>query len=63
MVTIGDIEEDDKEDAYIHNLSINRKQIQIMYKSPISKMIKPVAKSQLLITFQELKDSNQIENI
>jgi hypothetical protein len=41
--------------------SINQTQIQIFFKSPISKMLKPRAKSQPLMNFQELPDSNQLE--
>lgn len=60
--SIEGIAEAHKSDPYIHNHSIKQQHIQIFYKSPIFKMMKPKAKSQPLLPFQELQDSNQLEN-
>src|SRR5215211_1661900 len=60
--SIEGIAEASKSDLHTPNHSIKQQHIRIFYKSPISNMIKPNTKSQPLLFFEELKDSNQLEN-
>jgi hypothetical protein len=49
------------DDQYLNSRSIKQQNVRVFYKSPISKMMKPYAKSQPLLFFQELVDSNQLK--